>query len=69
MTIDEAIEALTEARDRVGGDAPLLMADGLHVVRLDVADDSTLVYGPCVYVCDLPQPGDDDEDPADWWKD
>jgi hypothetical protein len=49
MTIDQAIRALTEARDKVGGDAPLLMADGLHVVKFPVGD-------ACAYVCDLPQP-------------
>jgi hypothetical protein len=55
MTVNEAIEALTRARDEVGGDAPLLMADGLHVV------DFPLVGDGCVYVCDVPQPEDDEE--------
>jgi len=60
MTIDEAIEALAEARDWVGGDAPLLMADGTPVVKFDVTDDNSLTHGPCVYVCD--QPDDEDEE-------
>jgi hypothetical protein len=55
MNLDEAIAVLTKARTKVGGDAPLLMADGLHVVSFPTGDDGA------VYVCDLPQPGDDDE--------
>ena len=57
MTLDEAIAALTDARAEVGGDAPLLMVDGLHVVRFPVDDG-------VVYVCDLPQPGDEEDDDA-----
>jgi hypothetical protein len=56
MNLDEAIEALTKARAEVGGDAPLLMADGLHVVSFQTGDDGA------VYVCDLPQPGDEEDD-------
>jgi hypothetical protein len=48
MTITEAIEALELARVELGGDAPLLMADGLHVLRLLTSDDST----KAVYVSD-----------------
>jgi hypothetical protein len=55
LTVDQAIAALQRAREEVGGEAPLLMADGLHVVKLPVGDDG------CVYVCDLPQPGDEEE--------
>ena len=49
MTLDEAIAALEKAKAEVGGDAPLLMADGLHVVKLPIGDG-------CVYVSDSPQP-------------
>ena len=64
MTVNEAIRALTEARDKVGGDAPLLMADGLHVVSLLDGHHPGYIAGegpPCVYVCDSPQPGSDEE--------
>jgi hypothetical protein len=53
MTLDEVIEALTRARGEVGGGAPLLMVDGLHVVDFPVRDG-------VVYVCDMPQPGDEE---------
>jgi hypothetical protein len=53
LTIDGAIRALRQAREQVGGDAPLLMADGLPVYRLEAwaldIDDG----GPFVYVSDL----------------
>jgi hypothetical protein len=49
MNIDQAIAALTEARAEVGGAAPLLMADGLHVVKLPGGNG-------CVYVSDRPLP-------------
>jgi hypothetical protein len=49
MTIHEAIVALTKARKELGGDALLLMADGLQVVDFPLGDD-------CVYVSDVPQP-------------
>jgi hypothetical protein len=54
MTLDEAILALTNARAEVGGEALLLMVDGLHVMKFPIGDG-------CVYVSDLPQPGDEDE--------
>jgi hypothetical protein len=47
MTVDEAIRALTLAREQLGGDAPLVMADGLGV-RL-VADTRQR----CVYATDV----------------
>jgi hypothetical protein len=50
MTVSEAITALEDARSKLGADAPLLMADGLHVVRFPLGSDG------CVYVCDVPQP-------------
>jgi hypothetical protein len=53
MTLHEAIEKLTELRGQLGGDAPLLMADGLHVVEFPAGDGR-------VYVCDSPQPPDDE---------
>jgi hypothetical protein len=46
LTIDEAIRALQRAREQVGGDAPLLMVDYLHVFRLPVGDG-------CVFVSDV----------------
>jgi hypothetical protein len=55
MTIDEAIVALTEAREKVGSDAPLLMADGLDVVSLPIGEGA-------VYVCDLPEDEDEGDD-------
>lgn len=61
MTINEALEALARAKAEIGGDAPLLMADGLHVVKLDVQPDPLLVGG-CVYVRDLPAGGDGEEE-------
>jgi hypothetical protein len=49
MNIDEAIAALTKARAKVGGDAPLLMVDGLHVEQFPIGDG-------CVYVSDPLEP-------------
>jgi hypothetical protein len=54
MNLNEAIAALERARDELGGEAPLLMADGLHVVKLPVGDGA-------VYVSDSPQPGEEDK--------
>jgi hypothetical protein len=65
MTIDEAIRALTEARERMGGDAPLLMADELHVLRLNdehvaalfgghAREDGIAGGGRCCERCDFP---------------
>jgi hypothetical protein len=62
MTINEAIRALDEAREELGGDAPLLMADGLPVRRLPF--DRDCVNG-AVYVSDLPPEPEDDEDPEE----
>jgi hypothetical protein len=53
MTVDKAIEVLTEARKTVGGDAPILMADELPVVSFPLGED-------CVYVCDVPDEPDDE---------
>jgi hypothetical protein len=49
MTVNDAIEALERARLEVGGEAPLLMVDGLQVVEFPLGDC-------CVYVSDSPQP-------------
>jgi hypothetical protein len=65
MTLNEAIEALEKARLEVGGEAELLMADGLHVVKFDVMEEESFQLpdgtdghqDACVYVCDSPQPG------------
>jgi hypothetical protein len=52
MTLNQAIQELTEARDQIGGDAPLLMADYLHVVKFNVDDDDGAVF-----VCDVREDG------------
>ena len=52
MTIDQAIAALQAARAVVGGDAPLLMADGKPLAGFDVVEDSFHVDGPALYLCD-----------------
>ncbi len=48
MNLNEAIQALTEARDQLGGDAPLLMADGRDVVEFQMFEDDH-----CIYVSDV----------------
>jgi hypothetical protein len=64
MTLDEAIAALTKARAEVGGEAPLLMADGLHVVSFDARKAAPDIgFGPgtaAVHVSDSPQPEDEE---------
>jgi hypothetical protein len=57
MTVNEGIRQLSELRESVGGDAPLLMADGLDVTRFNLAGD-----GSCVFVSDAPSPEEDAED-------
>jgi hypothetical protein len=47
MTIDRAIRALQQAREWVGGDAPLLMVDQELVLSFPIGDDCD-----CVYVTD-----------------
>jgi hypothetical protein len=57
LTIDGAIRALQRAREQVGGDAPLLMVDGLPVHRLEAWAQNWHRAGPCVYVSDAaPEP-------------
>jgi hypothetical protein len=58
MTVDEAIPALTQARERLGGNAPLVMADGLGV-RLKAC-----VTDCCVYATDQGEGLFDDLRPA-----
>jgi hypothetical protein len=48
LTVDRAIAALFRARDKVGGDAPLLMMDSLPVTRFPVAEG-------VVFVSDAPE--------------
>ena len=60
MTVNEAIRALTEARDTVGSEAPLLMTDGPHVIKLPIGDG-------CVYVRDVPQPEPAEEPEGACW--
>lgn len=45
MTLNEAIAALTEQRNALGGDALLRIADEADVVKFDGQDD-------VVYICD-----------------
>jgi hypothetical protein len=52
MTVTEAIEALTRLHDEGHGDAPLLTADGLPVVKFDLDADADAVY-----ISGRPQPG------------
>jgi hypothetical protein len=56
MTVNEAIQALTEARDQFGGNAVLKMADGMLLVKFDTSHAS----GGAIYLCDVPQPSDDE---------
>jgi hypothetical protein len=56
MTLDEAIAELNRAKAELGGNAPLLMADGLNVVSFNRGDDG------CLYVCDVPQLEEDEEE-------
>lgn len=58
MTVNEAIAALEAAKVEAGGEAPLLMVDGLHVIKFPVGDG-------CVYVSDAPPPGDEQDEPDD----
>jgi hypothetical protein len=51
MTVDEAIQVLTSSRELLGGDAPLVMADGLGA-RLEVSQSDGAIY-----VCDLDDDG------------
>jgi hypothetical protein len=53
LSIDGAIRALQQARERVGGDAPLRMADELPVYSLNPHFHD----GPAVYVCDVAPDG------------
>jgi hypothetical protein len=57
MTIDEAIAALQKARNEVGGEALLLMVDGLMVLRLIPQMENSHSEGPCVYVSDYDEDG------------
>jgi hypothetical protein len=43
LTIDRAIQALTEARAELGGEAPLLGADGMPFYCVIEGDDAVLL--------------------------
>jgi hypothetical protein len=69
MTLDEAIQALSDLRNQLGGSTPLLMADGLPVARFGAGDNAYLLaeiekagqwdhgitYRRHVSVCDVPE--------------
>jgi hypothetical protein len=58
LSIDGAIKALTAARERLGDDAPLHMADQLTVYSFPIGDG-------CLYVCDV---SDEDPDMRTYWE-
>jgi hypothetical protein len=68
MTVYEAIRALEAARGHVGGDAPLLLETGRHVVSFR-ACYANGPLAPAVYACDFPQPEDGPPgEPLQVWK-
>jgi hypothetical protein len=52
VTIDQAITALQEARDKVGGDAPLLTTNGVRVGKMEPDPNGR----PCVLLSAVPEP-------------
>jgi hypothetical protein len=60
MTVDEAIRFLQQAREQLGGDAPLVMPDDLGV-RLEIRDG---LGGGCVCATDQAKDSLDDLKPA-----